>query len=94
MLSDATRNSVELHQECKSVPSVDSLLSRKVWLPKLLYAAVPYFYLISGLSALLATIYINHWLWILPHYLIFSVATLHAGVLILRRRRQDRDEPL
>jgi hypothetical protein len=92
MLSDATRNSVGLHDTCRSASTVGSLLSRKVWLPKLLYAAVPWFYLFSGLLALVATIYVNHWMWILPHYLIFSAATLHMGVLILRRRRPPRDD--
>lgn len=92
MFSDATGNSVELHAECKPLSGVGPVLSRRIWLPKLLYAAVPYFYLFSGASALLATIYINHWSWILPHYLIFSVATLHMGALIVRRRRRARED--
>jgi len=70
--------------------STGSLLARKVWLPKLLYAALPAFYLISGISALAATIYIGHWIWVLPHYLLFSVACLHMGILIYRRRRAAR----
>ena len=91
MLSDVTRTSVGPHQECGSTGGAGSLFARRIWLPKLLYAAVPYFYLFSGLSALLATIYINHWTWILPHYLIFSAATLHMGILIFRRRRHHDD---
>ena len=67
-----------------------SLLSRKVWLPKLLYAALPWFYLLAGISALAATLYIGHWVWVLPHYALFSVACLHMGVLIYRRRRAAR----
>ncbi|MDA0705611.1 MAG: hypothetical protein O2907_02965 [Proteobacteria bacterium] len=64
-----------------------SLLSRKVWLPKLLYVALPWFYLAAGIGALAATIYIGHWVWVLPHYALFSVACLHMGILIYRRRR-------
>jgi len=64
-----------------------SLLSRKVWLPKALYAALPWFYLLTGFAALAATLYIGHWVWVLPHYALFSIACLHMGVLIHRRRR-------
>jgi hypothetical protein len=67
-----------------------SLLARKIWLPKILYAALPYFYLLAGIVAIVATMYIGHWTWILPHYLIFSAACLHMGILIHRRRKSYR----
>lgn len=63
-------------------------ISRKIWLPKALYNLLPYFYLISGLAALLATLYVGNWLWVVPHYLLFSVACLHMGILVYRRRRR------
>ena len=67
-----------------------TLLSRKIWIPKILYAALPYFYVCSGLAALLATLYIGHWFWILPHYLFFAAACLHMGIMIhLRRHRRS-----
>lgn len=69
-----------------------SLLSKKVWLPKLLYAALPWFYLLAGIGALAATIYIGHWVWVLPHYALFSIACLHMGILIYRRRRMARQQ--
>jgi hypothetical protein len=61
---------------------------RKIWLPKLFYDALPYFYLLAGVLAFLATIYISEWFWVLPHYLLFSAACLHLGILIFRRRRR------
>jgi len=64
-------------------------MSRKVWLPKLLYAIVPYFYLASGFAAFLATMYISDWFWVLPHYLLFSVACIHLGIVVYRRRRRQ-----
>jgi len=64
------------------------LIARKIWLPKTLYNLLPYFYLVSGVTALLATLYISNWLWMLPHYLLFSVACLHMGVLVYRRRHR------
>ena len=62
------------------------LMSRRLWLPKLLYDLLPWFYLLSGVLAFLATLYIDDWFWILPHYLLFSAACLHLGVAIFRRR--------
>jgi hypothetical protein len=69
------------------------LFSRKIWLPKILYSALPWFYIGSGIAAFLATLYISAWFWILPHYLLFSVACVHLGLLIYRRRqRHDAGE--
>lgn len=64
---------------------------RKIWLPKLLYDALPYFYLISGIAALLTTLYISNWYWIIPHYFLFAVACLHFSILVFRRRRRQDD---
>ncbi len=64
------------------------LMSRKIWLPKVLYNALPYFYLVAGVLALLATVYISDWFWVLPHYLLFAVACLHMGGLVYRRRHR------
>ena len=64
--------------------------SRKVWLPKVAYEALPYFYVVSGLAAFLATLYISEWFWVLPHYLLFSAGCLHLGISVLRRRRPQR----
>ena len=44
--------------------------------------------LIAGVAAFFATLYISNWMWILPHYLLFSAACVHLGVLVLRRRRR------
>ena len=69
-----------------------SLFLHTIWLPKLLYKALPWFYVGSGLAAFLATLYISHWFWILPHYVLFSVACGHLGIYVfrLRRRRDSR----
>jgi len=67
-----------------------NLMSRKIWLPKLIYNALPYFYLFAGIAALLATMYISNWFWVLPHYLLFAAACLHMGILVYRRRHRPR----
>ena len=65
-----------------------NLIARKIWLPKFLYDALPYFYLVSGVAALFATLYISDWFWVLPHYLLFSGACIHLGVTVYRRRNR------
>ena len=92
MVSDAARKPRKLSDTRQVSRDTGKLLSRKIWLPKSLYAALPYFYLVTGISALLATLYISNWLWILPHYLIFSAACLHMGVLIIRRRNRSSED--
>jgi len=66
-----------------------SLASRKLWLPKVLYDLLPYFYLTSGFAALFATLYISEWFWILPHYVLFSAACIQLGVSVFSRRRHN-----
>ena len=68
------------------------LINRKVWLPKRLYDALPYFYLASGLAAFFATVYVNTWFWVLPHYALFSAGCIHLGIMMYRRRRAARAE--
>jgi len=69
-----------------------NLASRKLWLPKLLYDLLPYFYLTSGFVALFATLYISEWFWVLPHYLLFSAACVHMGLFVLKRRRSPKSD--
>ncbi len=82
--------------ELPSVKSVTyaagQLATRKVWLPKAVYDALPYFYLVAGIAAFFATIYISEWFWVLPHYLLFSVACLHLALFVFRRRDRARNE--
>jgi Flp pilus assembly protein TadB len=91
MLSNAETRSRSLTEKREVSPGAGSFVARKVWLPKAIYVSLPYFYLVAGIVAFLATLYISNWLWILPHYLLFSAACLHFGVLVLRRRRRPRE---
>lgn len=65
---------------------------RKIWLPKIVYDCVPYFYLTAGFAALFATLYITDWFWVLPHYIIFSVACLHMAFRIFNFRRSVKNK--
>lgn len=91
MLSSAAPKPATLTETQELTRNTGSLVSRKVWIPKLFYDALPYFYLTAGFVAFFATLYISDWFWVLPHYLLFSAACVHLGVLVLRRRKRQHD---
>ncbi len=82
----AEKDVSEKHGENSAAPL------RKIWLPKLVYDLLPYFYVGAGLLALLATVYINHWVWVVPHYVLFSAACIHLGFMVFRRRVSGRNK--
>jgi Flp pilus assembly protein TadB len=88
MFSNTASESAHLSETQEMARDTGDLMSRKIWLPKLLYNSLPYFYLFAGIAALLATLYISNWYWILPHYLLFVAACLHMGLLVYRRRHR------
>ncbi len=90
MLSSAATKPATLTETQALTRNAGSLASRKIWLPKFFYDALPYFYLTAGFAAFFATLYISDWFWVLPHYLLFSAACLHLGMLVLRRRKYPR----
>ncbi len=85
MLSNAAPGSAP-EQEHASTVVKDSLITRKIWLPRLLYDCLPYLYLTAGFSAFFATLYIHQWFWVLPHYLLFSAGCIHFGIHVFRKR--------
>ncbi len=92
MISTAAGKPLALSETQQVTQKTGKLAARKIWLPKLLYDALPYFYLTAGFAAFFATMYISEWFWILPHYLIFSAACVHLGVAIYRRRQSKESD--
>lgn len=90
MLSTAAGKATDLTNTPDKTRDKARGVARKIWLPKLLYDALPYFYLASGAAAFFATLYINSWFWVLPHYLLFSAACLHLGIIVYRRRHRRK----
>lgn len=86
MLSSAAGESIKPTETQQFTRKTGDIASKKIWLPKILYDILPVFYVTSGIVALMATLYINAWFWVLPHYLLFSAACAHLGVAIYRRR--------
>lgn len=87
MFGSATGKSIPLSDTQQVTRSAGSIATRKIWLPKFVYDALPWFYLASGIGAFFTTLYISEWFWILPHYVLFSAACLHLGIVVLHRRR-------
>ena len=81
---------IHLTETQQMARTTGSVASKKIWLPKILYDGLPYFYLTAGFAAFFATLYISEWFWVLPHYMLFSAACIHLGVSVYRRRR-DRN---
>ena len=90
MLTSTARDSADPMDTQAIDRKTGSVVARKIWLPKALYDALPFFYLVSGILAFFATLYVSAWFWILPHYLLFSAACVHLGIVILRRRTRQR----
>jgi hypothetical protein len=92
IVSNATNPAPILSETQQLTRETGTLLTKKIWLPKVLYAALPFFYICAGISTLLATLYIGNWYWVLPHYIFFSAACLHMGFLIYRRRARSNQD--
>jgi len=91
MLTNAEPQQMDLGANQEESHETEVLLHKRIWLPKLLYDGLPYFYLTAGFAAFFATLYINEWFWVLPHYLLFSAACLHLGFAVRRRRTKSGD---
>ena len=61
----------------------------RLWLSKPIYEALPYFYLLVGVAALFASMYLNYWLWPVI-CLICGFTCLIAGLVIFLKRRDYR----
>jgi hypothetical protein len=94
MVSQTARKPMAPSETRPAARAAGKLIAKKIWLPKLLYDALPYFYLAAGSAAFFATLYISEWFWVLPHYLLFSAACIHLGIAIRRRRSRPAADSL
>jgi hypothetical protein len=92
MLSRAAPKRIDLSATQELTRSLEKLATRKIWLPRLLYDCLPYFYMTAGLAAFFAALYISEWFWVVPHYILFSAACLHLSFTVYRRRRKSRGD--
>ena len=66
------------------------ILNRKIWLPKIVYAALPLLYIGLGIYAIGAALFLSHWSWIVPYFLILGIICLHAGMIVAALRWRNR----
>jgi Flp pilus assembly protein TadB len=60
-----------------------------MWLSKPLYEALPYYYVVLGLVALAAPLYVDYWYW--PTICtVIGFVSLAAGAFVWVRRRDHR----
>lgn len=69
---------------------IGRVLFRKLWIPKSLYEALPYCYVMGGLAALVSALYLPGWTWILPYLVLLGAISLHAGLAVLTLRWRFR----
>ena len=87
----AVSNTGRSNRHCQTIgQSIGRFLQQKIWLPKIMYDVVPYFYLTNGLGALWATVYVADWFWFLPVSIISAMACFHLAHRIYSLRRSPK----
>lgn len=75
---------------------IRDVLLQKLWLPRIVYEAMPFLYIVLGIFALISAMYTPDWTWILPYAILLGLMCLHAGLTIVtlrynhRRRKSSR----
>ena len=60
-----------------------------MWVSKPIYESLPYFYLVTGVLSLAASLYLNHWYWPTICF-VMGTASLVGGLVLLLKRRDFR----
>ncbi len=66
------------------------ILLRDLWLPRVVYEALPYLYIACGLVALISAIHVPDWTWIVPWAILIALICLHAGLAVATLRYRLR----
>lgn len=90
MATDAATRPEVTSGENASRRGLRRLLFSRLWLPRPLYAAIPWIYLGSGCGALLGGLFLPDWAWTVPYGLLFGLASLHLGIGIASMRHRPR----
>ena len=69
---------------------IRSLLFRKLWLPRIVYEILPYFYLLVGFIALFSALRVPGDAWIIAYAGLLAIVCLHLGVAIITLRYRYR----
>jgi hypothetical protein len=80
-------------QRRNSTARLREILTRRVWLPAIVYEALPYLYILCGVVALVSAIFARDWTWILPWAILVGLICLHAGLALAALRYRLRRRP-
>ena len=80
MLNPAHNVSSELTKSRTILKRIGHIMLRRVWLPKPLYNALPMIYICLGIYATYAALFMTHWSWVVPYFLLLACGCLHAGI--------------
>lgn len=86
-----TQSNTETRQRAPGIlAQLCRILLRKLWLPRGVYEAIPYLYLLCGVLALASAVFSRGWTWILPYIVLLGLGCLHAGLALLTLRYRFR----
>jgi len=96
MLNTAENNLSTNEKSGAFLSRIKQIMLQRVWLPKSIYSAVPFFYIGLGSYATYAALFMKQWTWVIPYFLIMACGCLHAGILTaslrLRAKRRSRQQ--
>ncbi|MEO0574403.1 MAG: hypothetical protein AAF004_02990 [Pseudomonadota bacterium] len=84
--------SIDITRSTHQAPAAQAF--ENIWVPRALYEAIPYFYVLGGIAALFAALYINSSAWVVPQWILFAAICLHIGVRIFWMRLKARRSTL
>ena len=89
-MHDSKPLSARAHPARDNRRRIRQLLFRRLWLPKILYEALPYLYIVLGVTALGSAMFTPDWTWILPWAILIGLICLHAGLALVALRYRIR----
>lgn len=66
------------------------ILHRRLWLPRTLYAAIPWIYLGAGAGSLLGGLFLPETAWIVPYLILLGLVLSHAAASVASMRHRFR----
>ncbi len=92
MRPESCTDTIHLAESATALVRLRRALTRRIWLPASVYAALPYIYILLGCYAIAGALFLQHWSWIVPYLMLTGICAFQAGVAIWTLRRRHRLE--
>ena len=89
MYQDATLRHIPVRTR-RPESRIQRFLLQKIWLPRAIYAALPFLYLSLGTYALWVGFILGRWNELTPYLLLFGAGFVQFGIYVLVRRWRRR----